>query len=100
MRMCEWFIARNLLLTGGPWSSRWAGPEGGEKGVGQMSPGRFAARAKPLRVEVEPLRMEPQKTDRRTTVVDHRRKDLLPALGVGHPGNGIAPLDQSLVCVE
>jgi hypothetical protein len=24
--------ARNLLLEGGPWSSRWAGSEGGEKG--------------------------------------------------------------------
>jgi len=26
--------ARNLLLEGGPWSSRGAGPEGGEMGVG------------------------------------------------------------------
>jgi hypothetical protein len=25
--------ARKLLLEGGPWSSRWAGSEGGEKGV-------------------------------------------------------------------
>ena len=28
-----WLAPRNLLLTGGPWSSRWAGPEGGRKGV-------------------------------------------------------------------
>jgi hypothetical protein len=28
-----WLAARNLLLGGGPWSSRWAGSEGGEKGV-------------------------------------------------------------------
>jgi hypothetical protein len=25
--------ARNLLLAGGPWNSRWGGPEGREKGV-------------------------------------------------------------------
>ena len=28
--------ARNLLLEGGSWSSRWAGSEGGEKGVDEV----------------------------------------------------------------
>ena len=35
--------ARNLLLEGGPWSSRGAGPEGGEMGVGWVS---FSCRTK------------------------------------------------------
>ena len=29
-----------MLLTGGPWSSRWAGPEGGKRGLHSELPKR------------------------------------------------------------
>jgi len=32
-QLCKLIAARNLLLEGDPWSSRGAGPEGGEMGV-------------------------------------------------------------------
>lgn len=69
----------------------FVGFAGGCQLGGYVPARRFTRRPKTFRVaRIKALGVEAQETHRSLTIVDDGEKKLLPALGVGHSGDGIA----------